>query len=108
MIDRKYHTLIKEVREISSDIARLDADLTKDRHNLANLEVNMAGLSEEVKQLRKQMESIKRDVGHEVKDTLRPAVKEVTKLKNEIKGKKSIIIKRGEFLAWFKQRIKRG
>lgn len=104
----QYETLIKEVREISSDIARLDADLTQDRRELADFRVQMATLVEEVNQLRKEMAAITGDVGDRVKDTLRPAVKEVTALKDEIKKRRSIVITRKGILSWVKSCIKKG
>ncbi len=103
-MDVKYNTLIKEVREISSDIARLDADLTKDRQELSDFKVQMATLTEEVKQLRVQMAHITGDVGDKVKDTLKPAVKAVDNLKDEIKKKKSINFGGNRFLSWFKRK----
>ncbi len=107
MQNEKYDTLIREVREISSDIARLDADLTKDRQDLADFKVKMARLAEEVKQSRKETSAITKDVGDKVKDTLKPAVKEVTALKDEISKKKTIVVTRG-VLDWFRQRVNGG
>ena len=51
------------------------------------------------------MSAITTDVGDKVKDTLKPAVKEVKSLKNEIKKKKSITFKRIKVFAWIKQKL---
>jgi len=108
MIDHKYQTLIKEIRDISSDIARLDQDLTRDRQDVADIKVNMANLSEEVNQLRREMAAITSDVGDKVKDTLKPAVKEVHSLKDAIQKKRQVIIKGVSFYSWVKSKFKGG
>ena len=91
--DKKYETLIGEIREISSDIARLDADLTKDRQDLQDFRVQMSTMTSEVEELRKELNSVLANVSIKVKESLEPAIDEVKKLKKEIGGKKTIALK---------------
>jgi chromosome segregation ATPase len=88
--DEKYKTLINEIRGISSDIASLNEDLIKDRQGLADLNVKIETLKSEVEQLRKEISAVVDDVGDRVKNTLKPAVKEVSSLKEEIEKKKVV------------------
>ena len=105
MENKKYQVLIEEVRGISSDIARLDLDLTRDRHELADFKVQMATLTEEVKQLRKEMSAIKGDVGREVEDTLKPVSKDMNALQKEISKKKTLIITKNGLVDFFKIKL---
>jgi len=102
MIDKKYQTIIGEIRDISSDIARLDGDLTKDRQDLQDFKVQMTTLTEEVEQLRKELYSVLKNVSSKVKKSLQPAVEEVSNLKKEIKQKKMIALKNINFWNFFK------
>lgn len=107
MIDKKYQTIIGEIREISSDIARLDADLTKDRNDLSDFRVQMANLATEVEQLRKEFNSVVDDVSLKVKETLEPAIKEVYNLKKEMEQKKVVALKSVSLWNYFRFRIKK-
>ena len=105
MDTNQYKVIVEEIRGISSDIARLDLDLTRDRHELSDFKVQMATLTEEVKQLRKEMTAMKNEVGREVEDSLKPVTKDMNALSKEIKQKKTLIITKNGFMDWIRNRF---
>jgi chromosome segregation ATPase len=106
MIDKKYQTIIGEIRDISSDIARLDADLTKDRNDLSDSKVQMATLTGQVEQLRKEFSAVVEDINQKVTEALKPAIKEVKNLKKEMEQKKVVALKSISFWNFFRFRVK--
>ena len=105
--DTKYETLIGEVREISSDIARMDDDLTKDRQGMQDFQVKLDTLAGQVEQLRKEFSSVVDDIEHKVKETLKPAIKEVKQLKKEMEQKKVVALKTMSFWNFFRFRFRK-
>lgn len=107
MKDEKYQTIIGEIRDISSDIARLDGDLTKDRQDLQDFNVKMESLKGEIEQLRKEFGSVVEDINQKVKEALKPAIKEVHNLKKEMEQKKMIALKSVSLWNFFRFRVKK-
>jgi chromosome segregation ATPase len=107
MLDKKYETIIGEIRDISSDIARLDNDLTKDRHDLADFKVRIDTLTSEMEQFRKEFNSVLTDIESKVKEALKPAIKEVKNLKKEMEQKKVVALKSMSFWNFFRFRVRK-
>lgn len=99
MEDQQYKALFGELKSIKEEvqatrdeIARVDRDLCKDREDLENFRVSLSNVVDEIKSLKSMVTKNVDNVGDKVTDALKPAVKEVTSLKQEIKKKKTITI----------------
>jgi len=98
MEDQQYNALMGELRSLREEvqgtrdeIARVDRDLTKDK---------LGGLDEQIVSMKRLITGNVDDVGDRVTDALRPAMKEVASLKQEIKNKKSIVVLKEGFFTW--------
>jgi len=107
MEDQQYNALMGELRSLREEvqgtrdeIARVDRDLTKDRHDLEDFRVKLGGLDEQIVSMKRLITGNVDDVGDRVTDALRPAMKEVASLKQEIKNKKSIVVLKEGFFTW--------
>ncbi len=105
MIDDQYKNLIGEVRGIRKEIAQIDSDLAKDRQDLGDFRVEMAGMKDELKEFRGMINQNAERVGNKVTDALEPAVDSVESLRREIKKKKTIIISKNKLIDWFKLKL---
>jgi chromosome segregation ATPase len=100
-----YNNLMSEIRGMREEIGRIDRDLCRDRQDMEDFKVQMATMKEEIKQLRGELMANADKVKDRVVDALEPAVKEVSKLKNEIKNKKRIIVFKRGFFQWLKAKL---
>src|SRR3972149_4981328 len=113
MEDQHYNALMAELRSVREDvqatrdeIARVDRDLAKDRHDLEDFRVKLSNQDEQIDSIKRLVTSNVDDIGDRVTDALKPAVKEVASLKEEIRNKKSIIItKMGFFAKLFPRKV---
>ena len=105
MKDNQYDNLIEEVRGIRKEIAQIDRDLAKDRQDLCDFRIEMAGMKSELKEFRGMIGSNAERVEEKVTDALGPAIRSVDSLKREIKKKKTIIISKSKFIDWIKLKL---
>lgn len=96
--DKRYQILMEEIRGIRNEVSRIDRDLGNDREHIGDLVVKMETLAQEVKQMRTLLKGSEDRVQDKVYDVLKPAVKEVAALKEEIKEKHTIVLTSGKFM----------
>jgi hypothetical protein len=99
MEDQQYKALFGELKSIKEEVqatrdevARIDRDLCKDREDLENFRVHLGHVVEQIDSLKRLSTSNVTNMQDQVTDALKPAVKEVSSLKQEIKKKKFITI----------------
>lgn len=109
MEDQQYKALFGELKSIKEEVqatrdevARIDRDLCKDREDLENFRVHLGHVVEQIDSLKRLSTSNVTNMQDQVTDALKPAVKEVSSLKQEIKKKKTIFINRRSISEWFK------
>jgi predicted nuclease with TOPRIM domain len=113
MNDDQYKVLLSEIRECRDEVqqtrdetARIDRDLTKDRNDLGDFRVRLQAVENQIESMRRLIMDNQSNMKDSVQDALRPAVRQVTALTNEIKKKRSIIITRGSLIDQIKNFIK--
>jgi len=112
MDEQQYKALFSELKTIKEDIqatrdevSRVDRDLGNDRVDFENFRVMLGGVIEEVKSLKRLSTNNVANMQDKVTDALKPAVQEVSSLKEEIKKKKTITFGKRSLGQWFKERF---
>jgi DNA repair exonuclease SbcCD ATPase subunit len=109
MEKNQYKVIIEELRDVKAKIqetrdeaGRIDRDLTKDRHDLEDFRVRLGRVEEEIQSLKRLLTENVETMKDKVQDALKPAVKEVASLKQEIAKKRSIIVTKNSLIDWIK------
>ena len=103
--DTQYKNLMEEIKGVRSEVAGIDEQLTRDRHDIEDFKVQMASMKSEVEQLRHELVANVSNIKTKVSAALEQPIKEVTKLSNEIKKAKKIVIVKNSLVDWFKKRL---
>lgn len=104
MEDQQYKALFGELKSIKEEVqatrdevARIDRDLCKDREDLENFRVHLGHVVEQIDSLKRLSTSNVTNMQDQVTDALKPAVKEVSSLKQEIKRKRLFLLTEGVY-----------
>lgn len=95
---------MEEIKGVRNEVAGIDEQLTRDRHDIEDFKVQMASMKSEVEQLRHELVANANNVKNKVTDALQPAVKSVDSLKNVIQKKKTIYIFKDGFKDFLKSK----
>ena len=102
--DTQYKNLMEEIKGVRIEVAGIDEQLTRDRHDIEDFKVQMASMKSEIEQLRHELVANASNVKNKVSDALVQPMKDVAKLSNEIKNAKKIVIVKNSLVDWIKKR----
>ena len=84
MKDDQYEVLLETIRGMRTEVASIDRDLVRDRQDMQNFQVRLAALEEEMKQLRRAINTNAERVGDKVQDAIDPLAKLISKKKTMV------------------------
>lgn len=92
MDTENYKVLLEEIRGTREEVGRIDRDLAKDRQDIGDFKVRLAGVEAEIKEMRIAIISQANKVKDKVSDAVEPMEKQIAGLTQTIKKKKTLVL----------------